>query len=112
MITLSSGVTCGLTLRLKVALRKEMLVAPLLVACWYGISAPCSMIASTLSAVMTRGLEMILPLPSDCSAVISRFKKRVAAVLNKVSAKAPAALPAIAGAGRLTLYESGKPLSG
>jgi hypothetical protein len=31
---LSSGVICGLTLRLSVALRKETLVAPLLVACW------------------------------------------------------------------------------
>ena len=33
MITLSSGVICGLTLRLKVALRNETLVAPLLLAC-------------------------------------------------------------------------------
>ena len=63
MITLSSGVIWGLTFRLSVALRNETLVAPLLVACWYGISVPCSISASMLSPVMTRGLEMILPSP-------------------------------------------------
>ena len=73
---LSSGVICGFTLSDSVAFLNDTLVAPLEVACWYGISVPCSIVASTLSAVITRGLEMILPLPSACSAESSRFRKR------------------------------------
>ena len=68
MMTLPSGVICGLTRSESVALRNATLVAPLEVACWYGSSVPCSISASTWFAVTTRGLEMILPLPSLSSA--------------------------------------------
>jgi hypothetical protein len=54
-----------------------MLVAPLEVACWYGISVPCSMVALTLSAVTTRGLDTILPRPSASSAETSRLSKEL-----------------------------------
>ena len=73
----SGWVICGFTLRERLALRKDTLVAPEEVACWYGISVPCSITASTWSAVSTRGLEMVLPLPSASSAEISRFRKRL-----------------------------------
>ena len=36
-----------------------MVVAPLEADCWYGISTPCSMVASFWFAVMTRGEEMM-----------------------------------------------------
>ena len=39
-------------------MRNVIDVAPLLVATWYGSSIPCSISASTLSAVTTRGLEV------------------------------------------------------
>ena len=106
MITLSSGVTWGLTLSESVAFLNDTLVAPLEVACWYGISVPCSMVASTWSAVMTRGLEMILPLPSACSAVSSRFRNFVAASLNSTIENAPGLAPASPGTGRFTDSES------
>jgi hypothetical protein len=54
----------------------------------------------TWSAVTTRGLETILPLPSASSADSSRFRKRLAAALNSDSAKVAAALPAQADVGR------------
>src|SRR6266478_7713689 len=69
---LPSGVICGFTLSARLALRKDTEVAPEEVACWYGISVPCSISASTWSAVSTRGLAMILPLPSASSAESSR----------------------------------------
>jgi hypothetical protein len=80
--TLPSGVTCGVTSRRRLAFLKVTEVAPLLVACWYGSSTPCSITAATLSSVTTRGLEMILPLPSASSADSSRFRKRFAAAEN------------------------------
>ena len=42
-MTLPSGVICGFTLSARLALRKLTDVAPEEVACWYGISVPCSM---------------------------------------------------------------------
>ena len=76
-------------------------VAPLLVATWYGSSMPCSISAIALSAVITRGLEMILPVPSASSADSSRFRKRLAADENRLTARLPAAAPLMAPAGRL-----------
>src|SRR3972149_5002526 len=102
MMMLSSGVICGLTLSDRVAFLKDTLVAPLDVACWYGISVPCSIVASTWSAVITRGLEMILPLPSACNADTSRLRKRDNASLNKITENTPGTLPARQPAGRLT----------
>ena len=106
MMTLSSGVICGLTLSDSVAFLNETLVAPLEVACWYGISVPCSIVASIWSAVMTRGLEMILPLPSACSAETSRFRKRVRLVVEQQDHEnTPGLRSGEAGAGRLTPSE-------
>ena len=87
---LPSGVICGVTSSFSVALRNWMAVAPLEVAVWYGISVPCSISALTWSAVTTRGLETILPLPSASRAEISRFKKRLAVALNSDTAKVAA----------------------
>src|SRR6266850_2945057 len=101
MMMLSLGVICGFTFRLRVALRNDTLVAPLLVACWYGISVPCSIVASTLSAVMTRGLEMILPLPSACRAVISRLRNFDIASFIRISENCPGSTPPRPGAGML-----------
>src|SRR5512134_1260662 len=106
MITLSSGVTWGLTFNESVAFLNETLVAPLEVACWYGISVPCSMVASTWSPVMTRGLEMILPLPSACSAVSSRLRNFDEPSRNSDSENAPGFAPASPGTGRFTESES------
>ena len=81
-------------------------MAPLLVACWYGISVPCSIIASTLSAVMTRGLDMILPLPSACNAEISRLRNLVNAEFISIRENCPDATPPRPGAGMLEKSES------
>jgi hypothetical protein len=48
---------------------------------------PCSISALVWSAVTTRGLETILPLPSASSADSSRLRKRLAAELNSEMAK-------------------------
>ena len=65
------------------------------------------MSAFTWSAVMTRGLETILPLPSASSADSSRFRKRLAAEPNSDSAKVAALAPPrlLALAGRFTNCE-------
>ncbi|MNC86050.1 hypothetical protein D3C83_16770 [compost metagenome] len=68
----------------RVAFLNDTLVAPLEVAAWYGISVPCSMVASTWSEVITRGLETILPLPSACSALNSRSTNFVRLGLNRI----------------------------
>src|SRR5262245_42161169 len=103
MMMLPSGVICGFTLSDRLALRNDIAVAPLDVACWYGSSVPCSMIASWLFAVMTRGLEMILPLPSASSAESSRVSAPVRRlVMSSARGPAAAALPTGA-AGRFTL---------
>ena len=52
-------------------------IAPELVARWKGTFWPWLMKALTWSAVMMRGLETTLPLPSASSAEISRFRKRL-----------------------------------
>jgi hypothetical protein len=83
-------------------------VAPLDVATWYGISSPCSMLAFCWSAVTTRGLDTILPLPSDSIADSSRFRNRLAAALNRTAQRGRRrAQPAVL-AGRFTNCESGK----
>ncbi len=70
---------------------------------------PCSISASTWFAVTTRGLEIILPLPSLSSAVISRFRNFVAALLNSMSENCPACAPVSVGvAGRLIMLACGK----
>src|SRR3954464_9700482 len=51
------------------------------------------MMASTWSAVSTRGLAMILPLPSASRALISRFRKRVSCVLKRMKENWPALKP-------------------
>ena len=74
---------------------------------------PCSISASTWFAVTTRGLEMILPLPSLSSAVISRFRNFVAALLNSTSENWPACAPLSTGvAGRLIMFAAGNAGSG
>src|SRR5258708_31737192 len=63
--------------------------------------------ASTLLAVITRGLEMILPLPSASRADSSRASAPVSRlVINRAMEPAAAALPTGA-AGKLTLKLSG-----
>ncbi|MNO09635.1 hypothetical protein D3C81_2329350 [compost metagenome] len=54
-----------------------------------------------LLAVTTRGLEMILPLPSASSADSSSARKRVAALLNRLTATLAGLVPLIEAAGRL-----------
>ena len=49
--------------------------------------------AAGAPAVMTRGLETILPLPSASSADNSRFKKRLAVALNSDRANDAALAP-------------------
>jgi len=49
-----SGVI-ALDLEHSTAFLNWMVVAPLEADCWYGISTPCSMVASFWFAVMTRG---------------------------------------------------------
>src|SRR3990172_5398343 len=90
MMTLSSGVICGLTDKLKVAFLKATFVAPLLLACWYGTSVPVSIMASVLSAVTTRGLGLILPLLSVSSAVNSRDSILLSDWFSKSIENAPA----------------------
>src|SRR6266850_568442 len=90
MEMLPSGVICGFTLSARLALRNETAVAPEEVADWYGISVPCSISASTWSAVSTRGLEMILPLPSASSAEISTLRIRDSEALNSTKENCPA----------------------
>ena len=51
----SSGVICGVTLSDSTAFLNCVVVAPLEDDSWYGISTPCSMIASRWFAVITRG---------------------------------------------------------
>ena len=60
------------------------------------------------SAVTTRGLEMMLPLPSASSADSSRFRNRLAVAPNNDSAKVAALAPpkAVVLAGRLMNCES------
>ncbi len=71
-MTRSSGVICGVTLSDSTAFLNWVVVAPLDADSWYGISTPCSMLASLPFAVMTRGAETISPRPSRWAAVISR----------------------------------------
>jgi hypothetical protein len=52
--------------------------------------------------VITRGLEMILPVPSSSSADSSRLRKRLAAEENRLTARLPAWAPLMLDAGRLT----------
>ena len=68
----SSGVICGVTLSDSTAFLNCVVVAPLDADSWYGISTPCSMLASLPFAVMTRGEETTSPRPSVCAAEISR----------------------------------------
>src|SRR6185295_6626762 len=101
MMMLPSGVICGLTFSDRLALRNDTDVAPEDVACWYGISVPCSISASTWLAVITRGLEMILPLPSASRAVSSRLMNRFRPALKSVKANDPAVKLFRPAAGRL-----------
>ncbi len=105
-ITFPSGVTCGVTSSFRLALRNCSEVAPLDVATWYGSSSPCSMIAFCWSAVMTRGLETTLPLPSASSAESSRLRKRLAPALNSDSANVAGLKPLMPVEGRLTNWVS------
>ncbi|MNY02004.1 hypothetical protein D3C86_1345580 [compost metagenome] len=99
--TLPSGVICGVTSSFRLALRNCTEVAPLDVADWYGSSVPCSISALMLLAVTTRGLEMILPLPSASSADSSSARKRPAPALKMLNATDAGFVPLIAAAGRL-----------
>ena len=101
-ITRPSGVICGLTRSARLALRNDTLVAPELVACWYGISTPCSITASIWSAVITFGRDTILPRPSASSAEISRSRKRVALEFHSTSDSRPGWAPLSGTAARLT----------
>src|SRR6185295_16900033 len=107
-MTLPSGVICGVTSSLRLALRNCSDVAPLEVATWYGSSSPCSISAFCWSAVMTRGLETTLPLPSASSAEISRLRKRFDDAPNNDSAKLAGSKPLAPVAGRLTKVVSAK----
>jgi hypothetical protein len=65
-------VICGVTFRLSTAFLNCVVVAPLDEDSWYGISTPCSIVASRWLAVIRRGEEMISPRPSACAADSSR----------------------------------------
>ncbi len=67
-----SGVICGVAFSDSTAFLKFTVVAPLEADSWYGISVPCSIVASFWFAVMTRGEEMTSPRPSACAADSSR----------------------------------------
>ena len=60
----SSGVICGVTLSDSTAFLNCVVVAPLEDDSWYGISWPCSIMASLPFAVITRGAETTSPRPS------------------------------------------------
>ena len=78
MMMLPSGVICGVTSSFKVASTNSTAVAPELVDFWNGTFWPWLIKALTWSAVMMRGLETTLPLPSASpSAEISRLRKRL-----------------------------------
>ena len=61
------------------------------------------MSASTLFAVITRGLEMILPLPSASNAESSSCSAPVSRLVTNSAMEPAAAAPPTAAAGRLTL---------
>src|SRR6202047_4772260 len=75
-----------------------MVVAPLEADCWYGISTPCSMVASFWLAVMTRGEEMMFAWVSAWAADSSRSTMKLLPRMPR--ANEPAGLLT----GRLTLY--------
>ena len=60
-MTRLSGVICGVTFRHSTAFLNCVVVAPLDEDSWYGISTPCSIVASRWFAVIRRGEEMISP---------------------------------------------------
>ena len=92
-----SGVICGLTLSDSTAFLNWMVVAPLEADCWYGISTPCSMVASFWFAVITRGEEMMFAWVSAWAADSSRSTM-------KLLPRMPRAIePAGLVTGRLTL---------
>ena len=64
------------------------------------------MLAATLLAVTTRGLEMILPKPSVCKAVNSAFKMLLALLPKSEKATVPAAAAAFIGAATAGLLAS------
>ncbi|MNR24440.1 hypothetical protein D3C85_1415180 [compost metagenome] len=72
MITLLSGVICGVTSSDSEASRNATEVAPLWLVSWYGTSVPLRILAVSLSAVTTLGCEMISPLPLFSMALSSR----------------------------------------
>ncbi|MOA11379.1 hypothetical protein D3C78_1313150 [compost metagenome] len=84
------------------AFLKAMVVAPLGAVTEYGYSVPCSISALVWSAVIRRGLETILPLPSASIADSSSVRKRLAAELKIDRAKVPALLTPDSAAGRFT----------
>ena len=61
------------------------------------------MMALTLLLVTTRGFEIILPLPSVSSALISKLMKRLMPELNKLTAKLAGSTPVAANAGKLIM---------
>ena len=67
-----SGVISGFTFSDSTAFLNWIVVAPEEADCWYGISTPCSIVASFWFAVITRGEETISPRPSACAAESSR----------------------------------------
>ena len=87
IITRPSGVICGVTARLNTADLKLTVVPPLDADVKYGISVPCSIVAFCLSAVMTRGLETILPRLSASSACNSKAIKLPLPILSSVNAR-------------------------
>src|SRR4030095_8668560 len=84
--------------RASTAFLKEIVVAPEEADSWYGISTPCSMMASRWFAVMTRGVEITSPRPSACAADSSRSMRKSG------PSKEYARLPAGLATGRFTLY--------
>src|SRR5205807_10113519 len=65
-------------------------------------SSPCSISAFCWSAVMTRGLDTTLPLPSASRADISRFRNRSADAPKSDKAKVPGLKPLTPVAGKFT----------
>src|SRR6185369_4449297 len=95
-----SGVIWGVTSRLNFAdLKVTVAGEPRAAGVTYGTSVPSSILAFTLFAVITRGLEIIFPIPSDSSAASSRLRIRVIDELNNENASVP---PVVCDIGRLT----------
>ena len=86
------GVMRGVATNCSTASLKAMDVAPDLVACWYGISTPVSMVAGCLSVVTTFGRATISASPASTEAESSTSSHSAEAATVPETAAAPSAM--------------------